>query len=207
MMMNRGRGMMGAANTEGMGPRGGGGLPGGSAGGSSLGGDTFADAGGFVWVYFYPKKELVYQFTFNKDGRVEVISQYGRYMGQPTRRGVALGRAVNTVYAAYGWPDTTEQQGNNLALNYAQKYHIQFILLNNKVTGISVVLREHQDITYPGMTSQPLAMRPGAMGGMGGMMGAMYGGMRPGPAMAGGGAPPPAMAGGGVIRPGGAGGK
>jgi hypothetical protein len=200
-MMYRGRGMMGTANPEGIGPRGGG-LPGGNTGGSSLGGDTFADAGGFVWVYFYPKKELVYQFTFNKDGRVEVISQYGRYMGQPTRRGVALGRAVNTVYAAYGWPDATEQQGNNLALNYAPKYHVQFILLNNKVTGISVVLREHQDITYPGMTSQPLAMSPG---GMGGMMGAMYGGMRPGMAVSG--APPPGVAGGGVMRPGGAGSK
>jgi hypothetical protein len=202
MMMNRGSGMMGTANPEGIGPRGGG-LPGGNAGGSSLGGDTFADAGGFVWVYFYPKKELVYQFTFNKDGRVEIISQYGRYMGQPTRRGVALGRPVNSVYTAYGWPDTTEQQGNSLALNYAQKYHVQFILLNNKVDGISVVLREHQSITYPGTTSQPLAMRPGGMGSMSGMMGAMYGGMRPGAAVSGGVMRPGVAAGGGVMRRGG----
>src|SRR5207253_995734 len=35
--------------------------------------DTFASAGGYIWVYFFPKKELVYEFIFNADNRVEII--------------------------------------------------------------------------------------------------------------------------------------
>src|SRR5262249_19882475 len=67
------------------------------------GGTTFADAGGFMWVYFYPKQELVYWFAFNKDGRVIIIVEKGRDQGKPTSRGVKLGDPVRAVYSAYGW--------------------------------------------------------------------------------------------------------
>ena len=73
------------------------GAPGG--GGSSLGGAsgssdkpvTFAESGGFIWVYLYPRDELAYCFAFNGDERCVSVWERGRFKGQPTERGIHLG--------------------------------------------------------------------------------------------------------------------
>ncbi len=144
-----------------------GGLPGGMGGSPPSGsgdGQTFQQAGGFIWVYFYPKKELLYAFVFNSDGRVEVILERGRNLGQATRRGVGLGSALQAVYSIYGWPNSTEQEGNGLGLYYNQNYHAQFATFNSKVIGVAVCLRESQKIS--------LIDRSGQNGGGGGGYGA-----------------------------------
>jgi hypothetical protein len=150
--MGMGRGMsgapMGSGMPMGMAGRGMGGSSGALGGGlgaaSGQGSETFGDSGGFQWVYFYPKQELVYWFVFNKDGRVEAILERGRYLGQKTSQGLGLGAPVKSVYNSYGWPDTIEQQGPTLALRYNVKHHVQFNVLNNKTTAIAVFLSETQ---------------------------------------------------------------
>ncbi len=102
------------------------------------------NSGGFIWVYFYPGTELAYEFIFNNDNRCIAIWQRGRYKGQPSERGIRLGDAASKVYSTYGWPDSVEQQSTNMALNYNVRHHAQISLLNGKVIGIAVFLREGQ---------------------------------------------------------------
>jgi hypothetical protein len=164
------------------------GMAGGGLGASVNQGDSesFGDAGGFQWVYFYPRQELVYWFVFNKDGRVEAILERGRNLGQPTSRGIMLGSSAKSIYTTYGWPDNVEQQGVYLALRYPVKHHAQFNILNNKVTTIAVFLSETQryfsddsasggtpgmggrGMGMPGLAGSGGGRRPGAMGAMGG---------------------------------------
>lgn len=142
---------------------------------NAQGSDTFEAAGGFTWVYVYPQKELAYIFAFNRDGRVVAILERGRRLGQPTSKGVGLGDPVSSIYKSYGWPDTLEMQGSSLALNYNNKAHAYFSVLNNKVTGIAVLLQEKMRVFFDdgrGPTT--------AAGGRGGYPGMMGGGMRPG---------------------------
>ena len=146
-------------------------MPGGAAmgGASATSGKetTFAEAGGFTWVYFYPREELAYVFNFNADGRVEMISEHGRFKGKPSTRGIRLGDAAKTVYTTYGWPDTVEQQATAIVLNYNLKHHVLFDTLNGKVAAISVFLKE---TSYP---RQSVTTGGGVGGGRmaGGMMG------------------------------------
>ena len=160
--------------------RGGGGGLGQAGGANARQEDSFASSGGFIWAYVYPKKELAYEFFFNKDGRLEVIMERGRSLGQPTRRGINLGHTTKNVYSVYGWPDSTEQTADVLALNYNLKYHVHFGLRNNKVISIAVFLREGHRVNYG--TGTQLAGGGGAagrlaggpdMGGMGATMARM----------------------------------
>jgi hypothetical protein len=161
---------------------GGGGFPGRGAmpgmGGAAMGGAsstsgkamTFADSGGFTWIYFYPREELAYVFFFNADGRVEMISEHGRYKGKPSSRGIHLGDPAKSIYSTYGWPDTVEQQASAIVLNYNLKHHILFDTLNGKVGAISVFLKE---------SSFPRLFNASGGGGGGGRMPG-GGGMMPG---------------------------
>jgi len=173
-------------------PSSGGGAPSGGlgTGATSDKSPTFAESGGFTWVYFYPREELAYVFFFNKDGRVEMISEYGRNKGKPSSRGIHLGDVVRSVYGTYGWPDTVEPQLSVIALNYNLKHHALFNVLDGKVTSISVILQESN---YPHLVAQGSATAggPGGAMGMPGSGGPMLGGPagsggRPGPAASGG---------------------
>jgi hypothetical protein len=166
----------------------------GGMGGGAQGGDnpdaTFAEAGGFTWVYLYPVKELAYEFHFNKDGRVERIAELGRGFGQHTSRGIGLGDTLEKVYSVYGWTDQIKDEGTGkFSLLYNDKYHAQFLILKNKVIGISVFLKENQYMRFEGGTGggagAPMMGGPGGpmMGGPAGAM--MGGGPRAGGAMTG----------------------
>ena len=161
--------------------------------GSYSGGETFEESGGFKWVYFYPNKQLIYEFMFNRDGRIEIILERGHFLGQPTSRGIALGKTIRDLYATYGWPDSIDDEGLAMSFNYNQKNHVEFTVMNKKVTGIAVLLREDQRTFLRGGSN--LASNGGGGGGRVIGMGAPGGGRRL-PSMAGG-APPPAAGGGG----------
>ena len=158
----------------GMSSGGGGGLNGAA---DASGQPTFAQSGGFSWVYFFPKQELAYQFHFNRDGRVVAISESGRYLGQRTSRGIGLGDPAKNIYSAYGWPDETMAQAIGLSLNYNRRRHVQFGLLNNKVFNITVFLNETdvfqlistgQGGGAPGMPGMPGGGKNGGGGPRGG---------------------------------------
>jgi hypothetical protein len=149
--------------------------------------ETFGEAGGFQWVYFYPKQELVYWFVFNRDGRVEAILERGRYLGQKTSQGIGLGSPVKSVYTTYGWPDTIEQQGTNLALRYNVKHHVQVNILNNKVTAVGVFLSETQRYFSDENAGGGAGGGGRGMGGPGGLAGGGRRGGLPGLSAPGGG--------------------
>jgi hypothetical protein len=173
------------------------GYPGGSSGPSGGGNSatdnpdaSYGEAGGFTWVYLYPFKELAYEFSFNRDGRVERIAELGRGFGQHTSRGIGLGDTVDKVYSVYGWTDRIkEEDTNKFSLLYNDRYHAHFLVAKNKVVGISVFLKENQYIHFQGGSG-------GSGGGGGGKLsggpvasGAGGGGGKPriGPSASGGG--------------------
>jgi hypothetical protein len=158
----------------------------GGAGGNAAKGSTFGDAGGFIWSYLDPKAEKVTTFQFNKDGRVEVIAELGRFRSSVTSKGLSIGSALQDVYTAYGWPDSTKIDGEHTVLVYLQKHHLEVALVNNRVVGLIVTLRESNYVPLSGGASNTGAAGGGMarMTGMGGgMSGAMMGGM---PRMSGG---------------------
>ena len=175
----------------------GGGLPGATNAPGGGGEETFGQSGGFIWVYFYPKQERVYEFHFNRDGRVELIMEHGRLWGQPTSRGITLGSSLKQLYQAYGWPDSVEDEGGSFALNYNQKAHAYFAVKKNKVVRIAVFLRENQRVpSYGGQGGGQGGLGRGpSMAGMGGPGRAMPGLGGPGRAMPGLGGPGRAMPG------------
>jgi hypothetical protein len=154
------------------------GMGGGAPGGGQAGGDnpdaSYSEAGGFTWVYLYPGKELAYEFHFNKDGRVERIAELGRGFGQHTSRGIGLGDTIEKVYSVYGWTDSIKEEvTGKFSLLYNDRYHAQFLILKNRVVGISVFLKENQYLRFEGGS--------GGGGGAGGPAG-----MSGGPMMGGG---------------------
>jgi len=189
-----------------MGPGGGGsqappGYPGasGGGGGGSASGDnpdaSYSESGGFIWVYLYQNKELAYEFHFNKDGRVERIAELGRGFGQHTSRGIGLGDTIDKIYTIYGWTDRIkEEDAGKFSLLYNDKFHAQFLILKNRVIGISVFLKENQYMNFNegsggangapggGGPGGPGAMMPGMASPGGG--GARAGGKRGGGAFA-----------------------
>ncbi len=204
----RGGGMSGMGNP--MAP-GGGGLPGftgrrgggdddagapaapgammGGSGGNAAKGSTFGDSGGFIWSYLDPKAEKVTTFQFNKDGRVEVIAELGRFRSSVTSKGLSIGSALQDVYKSYGWPDSTKIDGEHTVMVYLQKHHLEVALVNNRVVGLIITLRESTFVPIGGGAGNSGAAGGGraTMTGMGGgMAGMMGGGM---PRMGGGGAP------------------
>ena len=89
-------------------------------------------------------------FLFNKDGRVIQIQEYGYRGGGATGRGVSLGDSVAKVYALYGWAGSSTKAGNNLTLDYSQKDHVAFQLVDQgkgpKVIGITLAITEKGQI-------------------------------------------------------------
>ncbi len=146
------RALLDGAATGSGGPSGAGGAPssGGSpsSGGGSVGGQTdetdatFAESGGYSWAYYYPQRDLFYLFIFNKEGRLLLSLERGRSGGGRTQRGVGLGDSVKSVYSNYGWPDNVEEQGPGIVLNFSQRHHVLFAILNGKVVGIAICLLE-----------------------------------------------------------------
>jgi hypothetical protein len=179
MGMMGGNMMPGAAMAGGMA----GGMIGGGAG-TSEGGEGYRSSGGYVWVYLFQEKSLAYTFHFNKDGRVEMIGQFGWRLGIPTSKGLRLGDPVRKVYSTYGYPDNMFKQGDVMTLLYNQKHHAQFDILNNKVSGIAIFLHESQKFERggggggTGMGGGQLAGGMGASGGraLGGSFGMGRGG-------------------------------
>ena len=187
-------GMMGGSSSGGMmGGASGGGMMGGSGGGGQAGDNpdgSYSEAGGFTWVYLYPGKRLAYEFHFNKDGRIERIAELGNAWGQHTSRGIGLGDTLEKVYSVYGWTDRIKDEGTaKFSLLYNDRYHAQFLVLKNKVIGISVFLKENQFMRFDGGAGGSGMMAGSSGGPVGGMMsGGPGGGMRmpgAGPSMSG----------------------
>ena len=103
---------------------------------------TFAQSGGFVWVYLYPREEKAYVFYFNHDGRALLLIERGLGLGSPTSRGINLGSPVKEVYQKYGWPDSVEETDNMFHMFYDVKHHLQVDVHDKKVVGVVVMLTE-----------------------------------------------------------------
>ena len=180
-MSGRGGGMPGMGGPPAGGRSGDGeaGAPGASTAAAPAG-NTFGDSGGFVWSYLDARAERVIDYHFNKDGRVETITEFGRFRNSVTARGISIGSTLPEIYRTYGWPDTTRliNNGEMTVLSYLQKHHFQVVLIKDKTTdssrvsGLVVTLRENQNVA---VTSGGASTggRGGAamMGGMGAMMG------------------------------------
>ncbi len=162
--MSRGKG--------GMMPGGGGATFGGVSSANGGGQPTFGDSGGFQWIYMNPFLHRVFWFAFNSDKRVIIVVEAGRDHGIPTSRGINLGSTAAAVYEAYGWPDSTQIQGDTIALKYNFSHHCQFNILTrtNRVVDISVTLTEHETVDLGGGASSQQG------GGMGGPRGPGFGG-------------------------------
>ncbi len=104
--------------------------------------ETFGQSGGYLWIYRRPKEKKAYALEFNRDGRALLIVELGMVNGSPTRRGIHLGSPVTEVYQKYGWPDSVQENKENMQLFYNLKHHCQFDIVNNKVSGIYVALSE-----------------------------------------------------------------
>ncbi|MCC6730650.1 MAG: hypothetical protein IT208_15060 [Chthonomonadales bacterium] len=105
-----------------------------------------ASEGEVTWVY--EKGSSTYQFLFNKDGRVIQIQSFGYSDGGKTSRGISLGDTPARVYRTYGWPDSISKMGDTLTLDYSQKSHVAFQLVDRhngkgmRVVGITVAQTE-----------------------------------------------------------------
>lgn len=99
-----------------------------------------------TWVY--ERGQQTVYFMFNRDGRVIRIQTFGLKGAGATSRSVALGDPLSKVYKAYGWAGATIKQGDSLTLDYSQKAHVVFELLDRRdgkgprVVGITVAPTE-----------------------------------------------------------------
>ena len=137
-----GKGGMSGPPSMGGGP----GAMGGGAGGDES--KTFAQSGGYLWVYHNARTELALVFAFNINGRLLATAEIGHGGGGATQLGVRLGDPIKNVYEKYGWPDSIREQGEGFSLNYSTKYHMQIGILKNKVFGIGVTLFEDLGINF-----------------------------------------------------------
>ena len=99
-----------------------------------------------TWVYVRGQQTI--HFMFNRDGRVIRIQSFGAKGAGATSRAIALGDPLSKVYKAYGWAGATIKQGDSLTLDYSQKAHVVFDLLDRRdgkgprVVGITVAPTE-----------------------------------------------------------------
>ncbi len=99
-----------------------------------------------TWVYVRGQQTI--HFMFNKDGRVIRIQSFGPKGKGATSRSITLGDPVAKVYQKYGWAGTTIRQGDSLTLDYSQKFHVVFDLLDRhdgkgmRVVGITIAPSE-----------------------------------------------------------------
>lgn len=99
-----------------------------------------------TWVYV--RGANTFHFMFNRDGRVIRIQSFGTKGVGATSRSINLGDQISKVYKAYGWAGATIKQGNSVTLDYSQKAHVVFDLLDRgdrkglRVVGITVAPSE-----------------------------------------------------------------
>lgn len=99
-----------------------------------------------TWVY--EKGDHTFQFLFNRDGRVIRIQSFGKKGAGATSRAISLGDPLSKVYSKYGWAGSTTKQGDSLTLDYSQKAHVVFDLVNRRdgkglrVVGITIAPSE-----------------------------------------------------------------
>lgn len=102
-----------------------------------------------TWVYV--RGPHTFQFLFNRDGRVVKIQSFGLKGASRTSRSIALGDPLSRVYGKYGWASSTIKQGASLVLDYSQKAHVIFDLLDRgdgkglRVVGITIAPSEGLD--------------------------------------------------------------
>lgn len=158
-------------------PGGGKGAPGSSGGGGGGGigsssGDeantSFGQSGGYIWAYHFPRTEKLYLFIFNAQGRLLVTFERGRYGGGGTSNGLNLGSSLASVYSMYGWPDSVEEQGPGVVLNYSQKHHLLVAVLKGKVVGLAISLFELPKMRMLAINEESNGGGSGGSGGPGG---------------------------------------
>jgi hypothetical protein len=99
-----------------------------------------------TWVYV--RGAQTFHFMFNRDGRVIRIQSFGTKGTGATSRAISLGDPLAKVYKAYGWAGTTQKMGASLTLDYSQKAHVVFDLLDRndrkgpRVVGITIAPSE-----------------------------------------------------------------
>ena len=95
-----------------------------------------------TWWYHFPRKNKPayhYSFTFNKEGRVIQIQEYGFFDGGKTKDGVGLGASLGDVLRVYGFSNDGERGDNDkLVLRYGGTNRMAFQLTGNKVLGITL---------------------------------------------------------------------
>ena len=130
---------------------GGGASPGGFGGGSGSRGSNgnseddkilYTEQSQTTWWYHFPRKNKPsyhYSFTFNKEGRVIQIQEFGFYDGGKTKDGVGLGSSLGDVLRIYGFSNDGERGDNDkLTLRYGGTNRMAFQLTGNKVLGITL---------------------------------------------------------------------
>ena len=95
-----------------------------------------------TWWYHFARKgkpSYHYAFTFNKEGRVIQIQEYGFYDGGKTQAGIGLGAPLGAVIRAYGFSTDGERGDNDkLTLRYGGTNRLAFQMVSNKVLGITL---------------------------------------------------------------------
>jgi hypothetical protein len=98
---------------------------------------------GTRYIYDLPRKGLIYEFVSTSAGRVVEIKIFGYHSTITTSLGVGLGSNYEQVVLKYGFPESTVNveapEGDILTLSYAQRSHVVFRLVRNRVAAISVV--------------------------------------------------------------------
>ncbi len=122
-----------------------GGFGSGSRGSSPSSGDDkilYTELKQTTWWYHFPRKNKPayhYAFTFDKDGRVSQIQEYGFHDGGRTKDGVGLGSSLGDVLRTYGFSNDGERGENDkLTLRYGNSNRMAFQLTNNTVLGITL---------------------------------------------------------------------
>lgn len=95
-----------------------------------------------IWEYSL-KGNITLDFTLSNDGRVIQISVSGLHSAAAaTARGIRLGSLYTAVLAKYGYPESQDTNGSILTALFAQRSHVAFQFLQNKVVSITVAAVE-----------------------------------------------------------------
>lgn len=105
------------------------------------------------WIYEMHKRGVVLIFGMDEEGRIVSVTVGDGYAdsvnrGGPRRpsfsartaRGITIGDEFRKVVAAYGYPETQQQIGNEVVLTYYNRYGVAFAMRQGimKVTAITI---------------------------------------------------------------------